>query len=139
MISFFFQHAKSSLDTSTRTLSAVFKEVLPSSDVPATAQGFADVLGPGSSTVAEFARDLTVRGSESTIKLLLGNGVVADYEAALSDFPKRPDGQPLSLKGVTEAATRLSRTCIDTMERRSVAVAAMPKSRRARSESVSRV
>ena len=97
------------------------------------------MLGPGSSTVAEFARDLTVRGSESTIKLLLGNGVVADYEAALSDFPKRSDGQPLSLKGVTEAATRLSRTCIDTMERRSVAVASMPKSRRARSESVSHI
>ena len=97
------------------------------------------MLGPGSSTLAAFARDLTVRGSESTLKLLLGSGVIAEYEAVLSEFPKRSDGQPLSLKGVTEAATRLSRICIDTMERRSAAVAAMSKSRRARSESVSRV
>ena len=87
--------------------------------------------------MAKFSRDLTVRGSESTLKLLLGHGIVTDYESALSDFPKKSDGKPLSLKGVNDTAVRLAETCIYTMERRSFAIA--PHSRRARSESMSHV
>ena len=128
------QHTKSLLDTSTRTLGHVHKEVLPAAEVPATAQGFSDVLGPGSSTMSAFERDLTVRGSETTLKLLLANGMTAEYEAALSDFPRKPDGRPLALRGVAENAARLAKVSICTMERRA---AAMPKSRRDRSESVS--
>ena len=113
--------------------------MFPSSDVPGTAQGFADVFGPGTATMAAYARDLTVRGSESTLKLLLGNGVTIDYETILADFPKKPDGKPLSLKGVTDTAMRLSELSIHTMERRSNEIATRSQSRRARSESMSHV
>ena len=89
--------------------------------------------------MAAFARDLMVRGPESTLKLLLGNGVAIDYETIMSDFPKKPDGKPLSLKGVTDTAVRLSDICIRTMERRSNEIATRSQSRRARSESVSHV
>ena len=131
--------AKGTLDSLTSTLGAVHSEVLPSDAVPATAEGFAEALGPGSSTMAEFARELTVRGSEYTLKLLLGHGVVAEYESAMSDFPKKPDGKPVSFKGINDTAVRLAEACISTMERRSNEIAAQSQSRRARSESVSHV
>ena len=91
--------AKDALAKSASTLGAVYKVVLPSGEVPSTADGFADVFGPGTSTMADFARTLAVRGSESTLKLLMGHGIECDYEAALSEFPRKPDGKPVSLKG----------------------------------------
>ena len=54
-----FAQPKDALAKSTSTLGAVFKEVLPHGEVPATAEGFADVLGPVTATMASFARALT--------------------------------------------------------------------------------
>ena len=67
--------AKDALAKSTSTLGAVYKGVFPSGQPPSTVDGFANVFGPGTSTMAEFARTLTVRGSESTLKLILGHGI----------------------------------------------------------------
>ena len=130
-----FVQAKDSLAKSASTLGAVYKEVLPLGEVPSTADGFAGVLGPGTSTMASFARALTVRGSESTLKLILGHGIKGDFEAAMSDFPRRPGGKPMSLKSVSEPAARLANMFIATMERRAAEVAT--RESRARSESVS--
>ena len=127
--------AKDALAKSTSTLGAVYGVVFPTGVVPSTADGFADVFGPGTSTMAEFARTLTVRGSESTLKLLMGHGIDYDYEAALSEFPRKPDGKPVSLKGVSGAAARLAEVFMATMERRAAETAA--RLRRARSESTS--
>ena len=85
-------HAKDALAKSASTLGAVYKAVLPSGEVPTTADGFADVFGPGTSTMANFSRALSVRGSESTLKLLLGHGLEGDYERALYDFPRSQTG-----------------------------------------------
>ena len=130
-----FAQAKDALAKSTSTLGAVYKEVLPQGEVPATAEGFADVLGPGTATMASFARALTVRGSESTLKLLLGHEIKGDFEAALTDFPRKPGGKLLPLKHVSEPASRLANICINTMERRVAEVAA--RASRARSEPMS--
>ena len=116
-------HAKDALAKSASTLGAVYKTVLPSGEVPTTADGFADVFGSETSTMANFARALSVRGSESTLKLLLGHGLEGDYEKALSDFPRRPDGKPVPLKGVSAPAARLAETFMTTMERRAKEVA----------------
>ena len=99
-----FVHAKDALAKSTSTLGAVYKNVLPLGEVPATVDGFADVLGPGTSTMASFARALTVRGSESTLKLILGHGIEGNFEAAMSEFPRKPNGKLVSLKHVSEPA-----------------------------------
>ena len=130
-----FAQAKDALAKSTSTLGAVFKEVLPQSEVPATAEGFADVLGSGTSTMASFARALTVRGSESTLKLILGHGIEGDFEAALSEFPRRSNGKLVSLKPFSEPASRLANICMNTMERRATETAT--RASRARSEPVS--
>ena len=74
--------AKDALAKSASTLGAVHKNVLPMKEVPSTADGFADVLGPGTSTMASFARALTVRGSESTLKLILGHGIKGEIGRA---------------------------------------------------------
>ena len=116
--------AKDALVKSTSTLGAVYGVVFPTGVVPSTADGFADLFGPGTSTLANFARANTVRGSESTLKLLMGHGVACDYEGALSEFPRKPDGKPVSLKGVSAAATRLAEVFMNTMERRAAETAA---------------
>ena len=126
---------KDALAKSASTLGAVYKVVLPNDEVPSTADGFTDVLGPGTSTMADFARTLAVRGSESTLKLLMGHGIECDYEAALSEFPRKPDGKPMSLKGVSGAAARLAEVFMATMERRAAETAA--RLRRSKSESTS--
>ena len=46
-----------------------------SDQVPANADGFLSVLGPGSSMMASFARALTVLGSESIFKMILAHGI----------------------------------------------------------------
>ena len=130
-----FVQAKDALAKSTSTLGAVYKEVLPQGEVPANVDGFANVLGPGTSTMASFARALTVRGSESTLKLILGHGLEGDFEAALSEFPRKPGGKLLPLKHVSEPASRLANICINTMERRAAEIAT--RASRARSEPVS--
>ena len=130
-----FVQVNDALVKSASTLGAVHQNVLPMKEVPSTADGFADVLGPGTSTMASFARALTVRGSESTLKLILGHGIKGDFEAAMSDFPRRPGGKPMSLKAVSEPAARLANIFIATMERRAAEVAT--RESRARSESVS--
>ena len=63
--------AKEALAKSTSTLGAVYQVVFPTGVVPSTVDDFANVFGPGTSTMAGFARANTVRGSESTIKLLM--------------------------------------------------------------------
>ena len=116
--------AKDALAKSTITLGAVYGVVFPTGVVPSTADGFAEVFGPGTSTMADFARANTVRGSESTLKLLMGHGIACDYEAALSEFPRKSDGKPVSLKGVSGAATRLAEVFMNTTERRAAETAA---------------
>ena len=127
--------ATDALAKSASTLGAVYRTVFPTGEVPSTADAFANVLGPGSSTMADFARTLAVRGSTSTLKLLLGHGIECDYEAALSEFPRKPDGKPMSLKGVSGAAARLAEVFMATMERWAAETAA--RLRRSKSESTS--
>jgi len=115
--------AKEALAKSTSTLGAVYQVVFLTGVMPSTVDDFANVFGPGTSTMAGFARANTVRGSKSTIKLLMGHGIVCDYEAALSAFPRKPDGKPISLKGVSGAAARLVEVFMTTMERRAVETA----------------
>ena len=103
--------------------------------MPSTADGFADVFGPGTSTMADFARALMVRGLESNLKILLGHGLEGDYEKALSEFPRKADRKFVPLKGVSGPAARLAEIFMATMERRAAEVVA--RLLRAKSESAS--
>ena len=77
------------LAVATSTLGNLHAGMCPTATTPSTAEGLAAAFGEGSSIVADFARELTVRGSKYTLRLLLGNGVEADFDSALSDYPKK--------------------------------------------------
>ena len=109
--------AREALAKSTSTLEAVHREVLPQNPLPRDADGFLGVLGPGSSTMASFARALTVRGSESTFKMILAHGIPGDFASAMADFLRRANGKTVSLKPVTQQAAQLAETFMTTMER----------------------
>ena len=109
--------AREALAKSTSTLEAVHKQVLPHNPLPGDADGFLGVLGPGSSTMASFARALTVRGSESTFKVILAHGIPGDFASAMADLPRRANGKTVSLKPVTQHAAQLAETFMTTMER----------------------
>ena len=127
--------AREALAKSTSTLEAVHREVLSQNPLPRDADGFLGVLGPGSSTMASFARALTVRGSESTFKLILAHGIPGDFAAAMSDLPRRPNGKAMSLKPVAQPAAQLAETYMATMDR--IAAEAANRATRGVSESAS--
>ena len=99
--------------------------MLPSAEVPSTVAEFVAQLGPESKTLKDYAQELMVRGSDSTLKLLLSRGMDVDYESILYDFHKKSDGRPSSLKKYSTCVSRLAKSSIATMERRSAAVAAV--------------
>ena len=108
--------AREALAKSTSTLEAVHREVLPQNPLPRDADGFLGVLGPGSSTMASFARALTVRGSESTFKMILAHKIPGDFASAVADLPRRSNGRPVSMKPVAEQASQLARAFMATTE-----------------------
>ena len=109
--------AHEALAKSTSTLEAVHKEVLPQNPLPRDADGFLGVLGPGSSTMASFARALMVRGSESTFKMILVHGIPGDFASAMADLTRRSNGRTVSLKPVAEQAAQLAKAFMATTER----------------------
>lgn len=126
-------YAKDALSKSTIALAAVHRNVFPQRPPPADADGLAAVLGPESSTMANFTRAQTVRGSELTFKLLLGHGVAGDFKKVVVDFPRKPDGRTTSLSSVKDEAAQLAEDMVSMVERRVAEVAS--RSARARSES----
>ena len=118
--------AREALAKSTSTLEAVHRSVLPQNPLPRDADGFLGVLGPGSSTMASFARALTVRGSESTFKMILAHKIPGDFASAMADVPRRPSGKPVSMKPVAQQASELARAFMATTERLAAEVANRP-------------
>ena len=110
-------HAREALAKSTSTLEAVHREVLPQNPLPRDADGFLGVLGPGSSMMASFARALTVRGCESTFKMILAHRIPSDFASTVSDLPRRSNGRTVSLKPVVEQAAQLGKAFMATTER----------------------
>ena len=109
--------AHEALAKSTSTLEAVHREVLPQNPLPRDADGFLGVLGPGSSTMASFSHALTVRGSESTFKMILAHGIPGDFASVVADLPRRSNGRTVSLKPVAEQAAQLAKAFMATTER----------------------
>ena len=67
--------------------------------------------------MASFTRALTVRGSESTLKMILAHKIPGDFASAVADLPRRSNGRPESTKPVAEQAVQLARAFMATTER----------------------
>jgi len=129
-----YAYASAALAKSTGALTTVHKGIFPSRPVPSDVNTLAASFGSESTIMTDYARTQTVRGSELTFQLLLGHRVVGDFDRAVSDFPRKPDGKTASLSSVKPEASRLANTLVTTVERRVAAVTA--RKTRSKSESL---
>ena len=81
----------------TDTLTSLHNCLLPEGQPPASLGELTKVLGPDSSIVDDFRREHTVRGSQTTLLMLLGHGFEGDFDKAMSGLPRGPNGKPVAL------------------------------------------
>ena len=129
-------YASTALQKSTGALAAVHKSIFPSQVPPIAVDALAAPFEGDATTMADYTRAQTVRGSELTFQLLLGHQVVGDFDKVVSDFPRRPDGKTASLSNVKARASQLAARLIETFQRR-IAKAAELAARKNRSQSES--
>ena len=109
--------AADAVKKSSSALTNIYQGVFPGQVAPKEAEALAAPFAEAN-VMTNFIRTQTVRGSELTFRLLLGHGISGDFEAAASDFPRRPDGKFKSLTSVKDKATQLAGKLIDTFERK---------------------
>ena len=129
-------YASAALQKSTGALATVHQSIFPSQAPPTAVDALAAPFEGNTTTMADFTRAQTVRGSELTFQLLLGHQVAGDFEKLVSDFPRRPDGRTASLSGVKARAKLLAAKLIATFEEK-IAKAAELAARKSRSQSES--
>jgi hypothetical protein len=129
-------YASAALQKSTGALATVHQSIFPSQAPPTAVDALAAPFEGHATTMADFTRTQTVRGSELTLQLLLGHQVSGDFEKVVSEFPRRPDGRTASLSGVKARASELAVKVIATFEKR-IAKAAELAARKSRSQSES--
>ena len=131
-------YALTMMKRSSSALANVYQGVFPGQSAPTDAEALATPFEGESTMMKDFVRAQTVRGSELTFRLLLGHEVAGNFEAVVSDFPRRPDGKTKSLNNVKAKASQLAVKLIDTFERK-LAKAADLASKKSRSQSESAV
>ena len=128
--------ALAALRKSTGALASVHQSIFPSKPAPVAVDALAAPFEGNATTLVDYTRAQTVRGSELTFQLLLGHQVVGDFEKVVSDFPRRPDGKTASLSGVKARASQLAAKLVATFEKK-IAKAAELAARKNRSQSES--
>ena len=108
--------------------------MFPNKAAPSSVEGLAAPFGAGSTIMADYTRNQTVRGSEFTFQLLLGHKVECDYEKVAGEFPKRPNGKTAFVSHTKSEASRLAQKLVDTYHKR-VAKALEAAAWKSRSES----
>jgi hypothetical protein len=129
------QSTASALQTSTGALEVVHRGIFPSQVPPKTPDALAAPFAGEATTMADFTRVQTVRGSELTFQLLLGHQVAGDFEKVVSGFPKKPDGKIASLSGFKARAGELASKLVATIEKRAARVAEAAAAKRSQSRS----
>ena len=127
--------SSAALEKSTGALAVVHQSIFPGNQPPATVDALAAPFGDAT-TIADFTRSQTVRGSELTFQLLLGHQVPGDFEKIVSGFPRKPDGRTASVSGVKERASQLAAQLVALFER-ALAKATEAAARKGRSRSQS--
>ena len=126
-------YASAALQKSTGALATVHQSIFPSQPSPVAVDALTAPFEGNATTLADYTRAQTVRGSELTFQLLLGHQVVGDFEKVVSDFPRKPDGRTASLSGVKAQASQLAAKLVATFEKR-IAKAAEMAARKSRSQ-----
>ena len=77
-------------------------------------------FNPDAAQLDDFILEQTVRGSQTTLKLLLAHGIQGDFEGALSEYL---DG---GAKSCLKEAKRLAKLLVETLNKRSSSYHASP-------------
>ena len=78
-------------------LICLHSSVFPKAQAPSSLGELADLFGPDASTLADFHREHTLCGSQTTLLMLLGHGFEGDFDKAMSGRPHGSDGKLLPL------------------------------------------
>ena len=130
-------YASDALKKSTGSLTTVHHNIFPSDPPPTAVDALAAPFEDDATSLADFTRAQTVRGSELTFQLLLGHQIQGDFEKVVSGFPRRPDGWTASLGGVKVRAAQLAVTLVSTFERALAKATRAAAARKSRSQSES--
>ena len=125
------------LKQSTGALTTVHRSIFPSDAPPTAVDALAAPFEEDATTLADFTRTQTVRGSELTFQLILGHQIEGDFEKVVSGFPRRADGRTASLGGVKAQAKQLAVKLVATFERALAKATEAATSRKTRSRSES--
>ena len=108
-------------------LTCLHSSVFPKAQAPSSFGELAELFGPDTSTIADFPREHTVRGSLTTLLMLLGHGFEGDFDKAMSGRPRGPDGKLLPLGEFSERSRELAQKLADTMEKQAAKLAEKAK------------
>ena len=72
---------KSLLSKAKDALTCLHGSVLPKGQPPSSLGELTDLFSPGASAIGDFRREHTVRGSQTTLLMLLGNGFEGDFDS----------------------------------------------------------
>ena len=108
-------------------LTCLHGSVFPMAPTPTFLDDLAELFGPDASTLAEFRREHTVRGSQTTLLMLLGHGFEGDFDKTMSGRPRGPDGKLLPLGEFSERSRKLAQKLADTMEKQAAKLAKQSK------------
>ena len=98
-------------------LTCLHGSVFPKAQPPSFFDELAELFGPDAPTIADYCREHMIRGSQTTLLMLLGHGFEGDFDKAMSGRPRGPDGKPLPLGEFSERSRELAKKLADTMEK----------------------
>ena len=111
------QQASGLLEKAIGALSSLHGRMFPQEQAPASLGELAELFGPDGSASDNFRREHTVRGSQTTLLMLLGHGFEGDFDKAMSGLPCGPDGKPMALSGFPERSRELAQKLTGTLEK----------------------
>ena len=109
-------------------LAHIHSSVFPKAPPLSSFSELADLFGPGTSTLADYRREHTVRGSQTTFLMLLGHGIEGDFDKVVSGRPRKPDGKALPLGDFFIQSLQLAQRLAETVEKEAARQAKKPAS-----------
>ena len=98
-------------------LTSLHGRLFPTGQAPASLGELVELLGPDGSTINDFRREHTVRGSQTTLLMLLRHGLEGDFDKAMSGLPRGPDGRLVALGSFAERSRELAQRLTETLEK----------------------
>ena len=82
-------------EKATGALTSLHGSLFPKGQPPASLGELAELFVPDGSAIDDFRREHTIRGSPTTLLMLLGHSFEGDFDMAMSGLPRGPDGKPV--------------------------------------------